>query len=149
MRVKFKDKRQFESCWVKDISNGGIFLRTQTPVALFGRLTIVLELPNGDSVELQGEVVRVVPPEQAGPGVAAGMGVQFVDLTPAKRELLENYLGGTKPEYHGPSNALIESTNTKIRLLQRMAFGFASPDALIALAMLALGGHRPALPGRV
>jgi transposase len=49
---------------------------------------------------------------------------------------------------HGLSNALIESTNTKIRLLQRMAFGFASPDALIALATLALGGFRPPLPGR-
>ena len=46
------------------------------------------------------------------------------------------------------SNALIESTNTKIRLLTRMAFGFKNPDALIALAMLALGGHRPVLPGR-
>jgi transposase len=48
----------------------------------------------------------------------------------------------------GLSNALIESTNTKIRLLTRIAFGFRSPNALIALAMLALGGHRPALPGR-
>ena len=49
---------------------------------------------------------------------------------------------------HGLSNGLIESINTKIRLLTRIAFGFAHPDALIALAMLALGGHRPALPGR-
>ena len=49
---------------------------------------------------------------------------------------------------HDLSNALIESTNTKIRLLTRIAFGFRSPDALIALAMLTLGGHRPALPGR-
>ncbi len=43
---------------------------------------------------------------------------------------------------------LIESTNTKIRLLTRIAFGFRSPQALIALAMLALAGHRPTLPGR-
>ena len=49
---------------------------------------------------------------------------------------------------HGLSNGLIESVNTKIRLITRMAFGFASPDALIALAMLNLGGHRPVLPGR-
>ena len=49
---------------------------------------------------------------------------------------------------HDLSNALIESTNTKIRLLQRIAFGFRSADALIALAMLALGGFRPPLPGR-
>jgi transposase len=49
---------------------------------------------------------------------------------------------------HGLSQGLIESTNTKIRVLTRIAFGFHNAQALIALAMLALGGHRPALPGR-
>ena len=39
--------------------------------------------------------------------------------------------------------------NTKIRLITRIAFGFKSPDALIALAMLSLGGHKPVLPGRI
>jgi transposase len=41
------------------------------------------------------------------------------------------------------SNGLIESVNTKVRLITRVAFGFKSPDALIALAMLNLGGHSP------
>jgi transposase len=49
---------------------------------------------------------------------------------------------------HGLSNALIESVNTKIRLITRIAFGFRSATALIALAMLSLGGHKPTLPGR-
>ncbi len=50
---------------------------------------------------------------------------------------------------HGLSNGRIESMNTKIRLLTRIAFGFKSPDALIALAMLSLGGHKPALPAGI
>jgi len=49
---------------------------------------------------------------------------------------------------HGLSNALVESTNTKIRLLTRIAYGFHSPQPLTALAMLSLGPHRPQLPGR-
>lgn len=49
---------------------------------------------------------------------------------------------------HGLSNGRVESMNTRIRLITRMAFGFKSSQALIALAMLNLGGHRPALPGR-
>jgi transposase len=49
---------------------------------------------------------------------------------------------------HGLSNGRIESVNTKIRLITRVAFGFRSPEALIALALLNLGGHRPTLPGR-
>ena len=46
------------------------------------------------------------------------------------------------------SNARVESVNTKLRLLTRIAFGFRSPDALIGLAMLSLGGCCPPLPGR-
>lgn len=49
---------------------------------------------------------------------------------------------------HQLSNGLIEGVNTRIRLLTRIAFGFHKPDALIALAMLTLGRHRPTLPGR-
>ena len=49
---------------------------------------------------------------------------------------------------HQLSNGLIEGVNTKIRLLTRIAFGFHTPNALIALAMLSLGRHRPTLPGR-
>ena len=49
---------------------------------------------------------------------------------------------------HGLSNALVESTNTKIRLLTRIAFGFHGPEPLIALAMFAPGGYPPRLPGR-
>ena len=48
----------------------------------------------------------------------------------------------------GLSQGLIESTNTKIPLLTRVAFGFHGHEPLIALAMLALGSHPPRLPGR-
>lgn len=50
---------------------------------------------------------------------------------------------------HHMSNGPVESVNTKIRLLTRLAFGYKHPESLIALAMLALGPHRPALPGRL
>ena len=50
---------------------------------------------------------------------------------------------------HGLSNARVEAINTQIRLIARRAFGFHSPQALISLAMLKLGGLCPPLPGRV
>ncbi len=49
---------------------------------------------------------------------------------------------------HRLSNGRIESINTKIRLLTRIAFGFHGPEPLIALALFALGSHPPVLPGR-
>jgi len=49
---------------------------------------------------------------------------------------------------HGLSNARIESANTRLRLIMRRGFGFHSPQAVIALGMLSLGGLCPSLPGR-
>jgi len=48
----------------------------------------------------------------------------------------------------GLTQGLVESTNTKIRLLTRIAFGFHGHEPLVALAMLALGSQPPRLPGR-
>jgi transposase len=49
---------------------------------------------------------------------------------------------------NGLSNARVEQLNTQLRLITRRAFGFHSAHAAIALAMLALGGLCPSLPGR-
>jgi transposase len=46
------------------------------------------------------------------------------------------------------SNAAVEQINTQIRLITRRGFGYHSPWAVIALAMLSLGGLCPPLPGR-
>lgn len=49
---------------------------------------------------------------------------------------------------HELSNVRVESVKTKLRLLTRLAFGFRSANALIALVMLSLGGLWAPLPGR-
>jgi transposase len=69
----------------------------------------------------------------------------FVDLG---RRIRKNLAGIEAALINNLSNALIESTNTKIRLLTRIAFGFRSPEALVALALLDRGGFCPPLPGR-
>jgi transposase len=72
-------------------------------------------------------------------------------LTPFVRlakTLTEHWTGVAAAVLHELSNARIEAANTRIRLIARRAFGFHSPDALIALAMLTLGGYCPPLPGR-
>lgn len=58
------------------------------------------------------------------------------------RNLIHNTLN------HGLSNARSEATNTHLRALTKRAYGFHSPDALIAMAMLTRGGLCPPLPGR-
>ena len=70
---------------------------------------------------------------------------EFVDLGRRVKGQLDPILASLE---HGISNARTESTNTKIKRFQRIAFGFRDPQNLIALLLLNLGGHRPALPGR-
>jgi len=69
----------------------------------------------------------------------------FVDLG---RRIRKNLPGIQAALVHDLSNALIESTNTKIRLLTRIAYGFKEPEHLIALALLDRGGYCPPLPRR-
>ena len=49
---------------------------------------------------------------------------------------------------HGLSNARSKATNTHLRLLTRRAYGYHSPESLIAMADLTRGGLCPPLPGR-
>ena len=58
----------------------------------------------------------------------------FVDL---QRRIVRNRPAIDATLDHGLSNGLIESTNTKIRVLTRVAYGFHTPQPLIALALLA------------
>lgn len=69
----------------------------------------------------------------------------FVELG---RRIRKNLPGIEAAMRHKLSNALIESTDTKIRVLHRMAFGFKKPEHLVALALLDRGGYCPRLPGR-
>lgn len=70
----------------------------------------------------------------------------FVKLAKSIRAHLESIHAVLR---HGLTNARVEAINGKLRLITRMAFGFHSHEPLIALAMLRLGGLRPALPGRL
>jgi transposase len=69
----------------------------------------------------------------------------FIDL---HRKITAHHAAIDATLEHRLSQGLIESTNTKIRLLTRIAFGFHGHQPLIALAMLALGSYPPRLPGR-
>jgi transposase len=93
-----------------------------------------------------------LPPEQAAPALDRWIGWARTAGLPLFTQLARQIAGHRASilaaiEHH-MSNGRVESVNGKIRLITRIAYGFASPHALIALAMLRLGGHQPTLPGR-
>jgi len=69
----------------------------------------------------------------------------FVRVAKTIRRLREGIADAIR---HGLSNARVEATNTKVRVLTRVAYGFHSAAALVSLVYLTLGGCFPPLPGR-
>jgi hypothetical protein len=104
------------------------------------------------------------PPLPAGTAVATSLGVPVAaaDVTWiawARRSQIPGFIALAKTLKrfqqliwntlnHSMSNAQSEATNTHLRALTRRSYGFHSPEALIAMAMLTRGGLCPPLPGR-
>ena len=70
---------------------------------------------------------------------------EMVDLA-RKLRRFKDLIGNTLD--HHVTSALAENTNTHITVLARRAYGFHSPEALIAMIELTRGGLCPPLPGR-
>jgi uncharacterized protein (TIGR02266 family) len=143
VRVKFQNKRQLKQTWIKDISKGGIFLRTPTPLEPFEKITVVLELPDGEEVELSGVVVHVVTPAEAGEG-GPGMGVQFSDLTQDKRARVDAFL--LRHRTVVPASGAPPALELVAQSLRRVVWVACDPQALLEADHYQLLGVRPDAP---
>jgi uncharacterized protein (TIGR02266 family) len=76
----------------ENVSVGGIFVGTPEEFELGTLVHVVCELPGGDVVEADGMVTWSRP---ALPGRAAGVGVEFIALSPDDRKRLEAVPGVT------------------------------------------------------
>jgi len=79
--LKFPSVQQFLSAYAGDVSESGMFIRTEGPAHQPGQL-VTLRFDAGEERIVQGKA-RVVRVE------AAGMGVEFVELDEASRRLIE------------------------------------------------------------
>jgi uncharacterized protein (TIGR02266 family) len=85
---EFQSMEEFIAEYVWDISEGGVFIRTHTPLApgtpVDLRFTVIAD--EIETVEGTGVVVRSVP---AGGAQRPGMGVAFETLTAASQALVQ------------------------------------------------------------
>lgn len=100
------------------------------------QLRVILQVKNGDAIGMLQAWCR---------WAARSRIPAFVELG---RKIRAHQIGILNALVNTLSNGLVESTNTHIRLLARIAYGFKEPEHLIALALLDRGGHCPPLPGR-
>jgi uncharacterized protein (TIGR02266 family) len=86
LNVNFESRGEIRKCLMKNLSAGGIFVATVSPLPIGTPFNVRIRIEKtGEEVELPGQVVSV--------GVSAnlaekehGMGIRFVNLTEAQRQ---------------------------------------------------------------
>lgn len=87
--VDYKANDTFLFAYISDISEMGIFVRTETPEPPGTRLNLRFTPPKSEPLELEGQVTWINPPRPGeGPNRQPGMGIRFMDLTPTQRDQL-------------------------------------------------------------
>ena len=95
-QVELAHREELRQLWVRDISKGGVFIETATPPPTGTRLEVRLMTPDG-TVSLHGLVVHVVDEESSKRfNMPAGVGLQFVDLNPERRQAIQEYVDGLR-----------------------------------------------------
>jgi uncharacterized protein (TIGR02266 family) len=88
----------FFSNHVCNISKGGLFIRSDTPLPLGVEVSLVLHLPGTSrSLFATGRVIWNYDIEKKTSHVVPGSGIRFVGMTASDRAALESYLARLTP----------------------------------------------------
>ncbi|MFO8056186.1 MAG: TIGR02266 family protein [bacterium] len=129
VEVVFKSFDQFYREYTKNISKGGLFIKTRNPLKPQTVIEINLKLPEReDPLNLVGEVVHVIDPETAdAQGWDPGIGVQFVDFEEGAHQELEEYVASL---YKEEPDTRTEDRRRHSRRAVRLKVRFPSEDVL-------------------
>ena len=85
--VQCESWAEFAELYATDVSQGGMFIATDEPPPILSEIGIKIRLPEGHEIALRAHVVHVLSAQQAArEGRPAGVGVQFADLDPMRRQ---------------------------------------------------------------
>ena len=84
--VDYASGDTFLFAYLQNISEMGIFIRTEDPLSVGSRMRLRFHVDDGDPLVLQGEVAWINPVRIGGDNPNPGMGVRFIQLTPETRE---------------------------------------------------------------
>ena len=85
LEVDYRCDDTFLFAYITDMSAMGIFIQTSSPRPPGTLLNLRFRTPDGARLDVDGRVIWVNHPHGAD-SINPGMGVQFVELTPAQRD---------------------------------------------------------------
>jgi type IV pilus assembly protein PilZ len=91
--VDCQTREMFVSNYVTNISKGGVFVRTDTPLPLYSEIVLTLALPGSErKIAARGKVAWTYDVRKEDGRLVPGMGIKFLDMSPADREAIEECL---------------------------------------------------------
>lgn len=90
--LKLDNWERFEALFSRNLSQGGVFLRTKKLLPVGASVTLAFALPDGSSFEVPGRIARSVAPGEPG---EPGIGIQFLEMPAPIREHIESLLSGS------------------------------------------------------
>lgn len=86
IQVDYASGDTFLYAYITNISEMGIFIRSEAPAPRGTALTLRFAAPDGTGLELPGVVAWLNPVRPGGENPNPGMGIRFLDLAPETRE---------------------------------------------------------------
>ena len=98
VRLRLATWQQFETLHARDISSGGMFVRTSAAFTVGARLELKLVLPDRREVSLGAEVVHVISAAREVAGAMPGIGVRFLPMDEAAGAALEEIVAHARAQ---------------------------------------------------
>jgi uncharacterized protein (TIGR02266 family) len=96
--VDCSTRDMFFSNHVCNISKGGLFIRSESPLPLNAEVTLVLCLSEtNECIRATGRVAWNYDIERRTSQIVPGSGIHIVGMSASDRAILEDYLAGLKP----------------------------------------------------
>ncbi|MCP4602280.1 MAG: response regulator [Proteobacteria bacterium] len=103
-RVRFATFDQLVLAYTKNISNGGMFIKTERLLPVNAVVRLVFSLPgDGGDVSCIARVVRTIAPDEERPHRKHGLAVEFLEVSSKSIQRIEEYISQTAAEEAGAS----------------------------------------------
>ena len=92
LEVQYRSAQEFTAAYAKNISGGGIFIRTQQPLSLNREVQLRFTLPSVSMPFVVHGLVVWTNPHPSRSSFPPGMGIKFMDLDPTAKTIIEGFV---------------------------------------------------------
>jgi uncharacterized protein (TIGR02266 family) len=96
IEIKFRENGSFLRSYMLNVTNGGLFLKTEKPLCIDAEVTMQIQLPDdNENMTVEGRVVWTNIKSKTFP---AGMGIQFTKIMPEHQEKIKAFVDANRSE---------------------------------------------------